>query len=114
MTPLPQPFYKRVCPLCLRTIAICEVHNGNVVRPETESPISTKQPEGQSVDRKQRSMFGGAYGDARMPNWPHWHHTPLPGIATTGMRRDKGEEEAEIAPSISKKHTKKVSRVRVT
>ncbi len=18
-------------------------------------------------------MFGGAYGDARMPNWPHWH-----------------------------------------
>ncbi len=31
------------------------------------------------------SMFGGAYGDARMPNWPHWHRTPLPGIATTGL-----------------------------
>ncbi len=25
-----------------------------------------------------------------MPNWPHWHCTPLPGIATTGLRRDKG------------------------
>ncbi len=36
------------------------------------------------------SMFGGAYGDARMPNWPYWHRTPLPGIATTGLRRDKG------------------------
>ncbi len=35
-------------------------------------------------------MFGGAYGDARMPNWPHWHRTPLPGIATTGLRQDKG------------------------
>ncbi len=34
-------------------------------------------------------MFGGAYGDARMPNWPHRHRTPLPGIATTGLRRDK-------------------------
>ncbi len=22
--------------------------------------------------------------------WPHWHHTPLPGIATTGLRWDKG------------------------
>ncbi len=33
--------------------------------------------------------FGGAYGDARMPNWPHWHHTPLLGIATTGLRRDR-------------------------
>ncbi len=37
------------------------------------------------------SMFGGAYGDARMSNWPHRHRTPLPGIATTGLRRDKGE-----------------------
>ncbi len=36
------------------------------------------------------SIFGGAYGDARMPNWPHWHRTPLPGISTTGLRRDKG------------------------
>ncbi len=37
------------------------------------------------------SMFGGGpYGDAHMPNWPHWHRTPLPGIATTGLRRDKG------------------------
>ncbi len=35
-------------------------------------------------------MFGGEYGDARMPNWPHWLRTPLPGIATTGLRRDKG------------------------
>ncbi len=36
-------------------------------------------------------MFGGVYGDARMPNWPHWHRTPLPGIASTGLRRDKYE-----------------------
>ncbi len=35
-------------------------------------------------------MFGSVYGDARMLNWPHWHRTPLPGIATTGLRRDKG------------------------
>ncbi len=35
-------------------------------------------------------MFGRAYGDAHMPNWPHWHRTTLPGIATTGLRRDKG------------------------
>ncbi len=34
-------------------------------------------------------MFGGAYGNARMANWPHWHRTPLPRIATTGLRRDK-------------------------
>ncbi len=34
-------------------------------------------------------MFGGAYGNARMPNWPHRHQTPLPGIATTDLRRDK-------------------------
>ncbi len=32
-------------------------------------------------------MFGGAYGNAHMPNWPHWHRTPLPGIFTTGLRR---------------------------
>ncbi len=25
------------------------------------------------------SMFGGAYGDARMPNWTHRHRTSLPG-----------------------------------
>ncbi len=36
------------------------------------------------------SMFCGAYGDARMPNWPHRHRTPLPRIATTGLCRDKG------------------------
>ncbi len=36
------------------------------------------------------SMFGGAYGDARVPNWPHWHRTPLPGITTMGLHRDKG------------------------
>ncbi len=35
-------------------------------------------------------MFGGAYGDARMPNWSHWHRTPLPRIATTGLCQDKG------------------------
>ncbi len=36
-------------------------------------------------------MFGGVYGDVRMPNWPHRHRTPLPGIATLGLPRDKGE-----------------------
>ncbi len=30
-------------------------------------------------------MFGGAYGDARMPNWLHIHRTALP------LRRHKGE-----------------------
>ncbi len=35
------------------------------------------------------SMFGGAYGDTRMPNWPHRHRTPLPGIATSVLRHDK-------------------------
>ncbi len=35
-------------------------------------------------------MFSRAYGDARMPNWPHRHRTPLPGIATSGLRRDNG------------------------
>ncbi len=35
-------------------------------------------------------MFGGAYGDARMPNWPHRHYTSLPGIASPGLRRNKG------------------------
>ncbi len=38
------------------------------------------------------SMFGVAYGDARIPNWPHLHRTPLPGISTTGLRRDKGRK----------------------
>ncbi len=37
------------------------------------------------------SMFGGAYGDARMPNWPHRHRTPLPEIATSGLRCDKSK-----------------------
>ncbi len=36
-------------------------------------------------------MFGGAYDDARMPNWPHGHRTPLPKIATTVLCRYKGE-----------------------
>ncbi len=36
-------------------------------------------------------MFGGAYGDARMPNWPHWHRTTWPVIATTGLRHDEGD-----------------------
>ncbi len=31
-----------------------------------------------------------AYGDARMPNWPHRHRTHLPGIASPGLRRNKG------------------------
>ncbi len=35
--------------------------------------------------------LAGPYGDARMPNWPQWHRTPLPGIATKGLRRDKVE-----------------------
>ncbi len=39
---------------------------------------------------KDISMFGGAYGDACMLNWPHWHRTPLPGNAATGLCRDKG------------------------
>ncbi len=34
-------------------------------------------------------MFGEAYGDACMPNWPHWYRTPLPRIATMGLRWDK-------------------------
>ncbi len=34
-------------------------------------------------------MFGGAYDDARMLNWPHWHRTPLPGIAITDLHWDK-------------------------
>ncbi len=45
-------------------------------------------------------MFGGVYGDARMPNWPHWHCTPLPGIATMGLRRDKGGLLALIAKRV--------------
>ncbi len=34
-------------------------------------------------------MFGVAYGDARMPNWLQRNRTPLPGIATSGQRRDR-------------------------
>ncbi len=30
-------------------------------------------------------MFGGA----RTPDWPHRHHTPLPGIASSGLRWNK-------------------------
>ncbi len=41
-------------------------------------------------DRK-NPMFGRAYGDARTPNWLHRHLTPLPGIASMGLRRNKGE-----------------------
>ncbi len=36
------------------------------------------------------SMFGGAYGHANMPNWPHRHRTPSPRIATLGLCCDKG------------------------
>ncbi len=36
-------------------------------------------------------MFGGAYGDASLQNWPHRHHNPLPRIASLGMRRNKGK-----------------------
>ncbi len=51
------------------------------------------------------SIFGGAYGDARMPNWPHWHRTPLPGIATTGLHRDKGGQTGNtIYPDATKVH----------
>ncbi len=35
-------------------------------------------------------MFGGVYGDACMPNWLHRHRTPLPEIASPGLRRNKG------------------------
>ncbi len=35
-------------------------------------------------------LLGGAYGDARMPNWPHSHHIPLPGIASLDLHRNKG------------------------
>ncbi len=35
--------------------------------------------------------FGGAYGDARMPNWPHRHRTPLPKIVSLGLCQNKGE-----------------------
>ncbi len=54
-------------------------------------------------------MFGGAYGDARMPNWPHWHRTHLPGIATTGLRRDKGGNalgQATFLPTFLLCHTR--------
>ncbi len=29
---------------------------------------------------------GGAYDDARMPNWPQRHRTPLPRIIVPGLR----------------------------
>ncbi len=35
-------------------------------------------------------MFGGAYADARLPNWHHRHRTPLLGIASSGLRQNKG------------------------
>ncbi len=47
---------------------------------------ATSLPEVGDKNPSHISMFGGAYGDARMPNWPHWHRTLLPGIATTGLR----------------------------
>ncbi len=48
-------------------------------------------------------MFGGAYGDARVPNWPHQHGNPLPGIATTGLHHHKGErfEAGNLSAPIS-------------
>ncbi len=47
--------------------------------------------------------FGGAYGDACMINWPHRHRTPLPGIATMGLCRDKGKrfEAGNLSAPIS-------------
>ncbi len=54
------------------------------------------------------SMFGGAYGDAHMPNWPHRHRTLLPGIAVSGLRLDKreyfaaGNLSAPISPLLLK------------
>ncbi len=47
----------------------------------------------QKWEKNSRASIGpevGAYGDARMPNWPHKHHIPLPGIASLGLRRSKG------------------------
>ncbi len=35
-------------------------------------------------------MFSEAYGAARMSNWPHRHRTPLPRIASPGLRRNNG------------------------
>ncbi len=35
-------------------------------------------------------MFGGAYGDARMQNWPHWHRTPCPGSPQRACVETKG------------------------
>ncbi len=34
--------------------------------------------------KKYFPMVGGAYGDARMPNWPHRYRTPLPRITSSG------------------------------
>ncbi len=36
-------------------------------------------------------MFGGAYGNARMPNWLHWHRTPCPGLPQWACIETKGE-----------------------
>ncbi len=30
----------------------------------------------------------GVYGDVRMPNWPHRHRIPCPGITLLGLRQD--------------------------
>ncbi len=36
-------------------------------------------------------MFVRAYGDARMPNWPHRYRTPFLRIASPGLLRNKKE-----------------------
>ncbi len=45
----------------------------------------------------------GAYGDARMSNWPHKHHTPLPRIFSLGLRWNLGEcfEAGNVSAPIS-------------
>ncbi len=47
------------------------------------------------------SMFGGAYGDARMPNWPHRHRTPLPGSPHRAcvVTRGNALRQATLLPS---------------
>ncbi len=42
------------------------------------------------------SLFGGVYGDAGIPNWTRSHRTPLLGIASLGLRRNKWEGGGEI------------------
>ncbi len=48
----------------------------------------------QKIVQTKVSMFGGAYGDARMPNWPHWHRAPpCPGSPLRACFETKGGVE---------------------